>query len=357
MIMGKILIKNGRVWNGESFSLNDILVEEEFIKKIDKNIVDEQAYVYDASGKIVSVGLVDLHTHLLLDRSDEFGIQAEMSCFPFGVTAAADAGRTNGKREILNSFMLKNVVFVSVHFKENRIDYDNLNKALKRFGDKVVGLKVYYDSTGLEKTNITLLKEVCEFANKQNLKVMVHCSNSPSSMKEILNVLNKGDILTHVYHGGINNSSEDDFECVISAKERGIIIDSGYAGHVHTDFSILRKASEKGVFPNTISTDITKFSAYTRGGRYGMTMCMSISLDVGMKEEDIFKAITSTPAKVLGKESEWGYLKIGRKADIAVFDYTDEPYSLIDKAGNKVNNDKGYRCILTISNGQIVYRY
>ena len=88
-----------------------------------------------------------------------------------------------------------------------------------------------------------------------------------------------------------------------------------------------------------------------------MTMCMSIALDAGMKEEDIFKAVTSSPAKVLGKENEWGYLKEGRIADIAVFDYTNEPYSLTDNEGNHIENDLGYRCILTISNGQIVYRY
>lgn len=354
--MAKVLIKNGKVWDGENFSYNDVLIDGEYVKKVDKKIEDDQAYVYDASGKIVSAGLVDLHAHLLLDPTDEFGIHAEMSCFPFGVTAAADAGRTYGNRDFLDSFMLKNVVFVSVHFKENKIDYQNLNEALNRFGDKVVGLKVYYDSTSKEKTNIELLKEVCEFANKQNLRVMVHCSNSPSSMGEILNTLNKGDILTHVYHGGINNAS-DDFDCVIRAKERGIIIDAGYAGHVHTDFSVLNKGFKKGVFPHTISTDITKFSAYIRGGRYGMTMCMSFSLDAGMKEEDIFKAVTSNPAKVLNKDNEWGYLKVGRKADIAVFDYTDEPYLLVDKEGNEIKNEKGYRCILTISNGQIVYRH
>ena len=355
--MGKILIKNGRVWDGEKFSFNDILIEDNIVKKIDSNIIEDSAYNYDASGKIVSSGLVDAHAHILLDPSDEFGFQAEMCCFPFGVTAAADAGRTKGKKEILDTFMLKNVIFANVHFKDNKVDYEDLNNTLNRFNDKVVGVKVYYDSTGSEKPNINLLKEVCEFANKQNLHVMVHCSNSPSSMKEILDALHPGDILTHVYHGGVNNASIDNFESVMEAKERGVIMDAGFAGHVHTNFSVLYQAFKNNVFPHTISTDITKFSAFTRGGRYGMTMCMSIALDTGMKEEEIFKAITSSPAKALGKENEWGYLKEGRIADIAVFDYTNEPYSLTDNEGNHIENDSGYRCVLTISNGQIVYRY
>ena len=77
---------------------------------------------------------------------------------------------------------------------------------------------------------------------------------------------------------------------------------------------------------------------------------------LGMKEEDIFRAVTSSPAKALQKAGEWGILKEGGNADICVLDYTDEPYCLTDKAGNRVENKKGYRCILTISDGNVVYR-
>lgn len=87
-----------------------------------------------------------------------------------------------------------------------------------------------------------------------------------------------------------------------------------------------------------------------------MTMCMSIAKQLGMSEEAIFKAVTSSAAKSLDKENEWGYLKAGRMADLAVFDYTNEPFDLTDKAGNQVKNDLGYKCILTILDGQIVYK-
>ena len=58
----------------------------------------------------------------------------------------------------------------------------------------------------------------------------------------------------------------------------------------------------------------------------------------------------------LGKESEWGYLRVGRIADIAVLDYTDEGFDLTDKAENHIGSQKGYRCVLTVSDGQVVYR-
>ena len=87
-----------------------------------------------------------------------------------------------------------------------------------------------------------------------------------------------------------------------------------------------------------------------------MTMCMSIARHVGMSEADIFRAVTSTPAKVIGKD-EWGSLRVGGIADLAVFDYTDESFDLTDKVGNRIKSDRGYRCLLTISDGQIVYKY
>ena len=88
-----------------------------------------------------------------------------------------------------------------------------------------------------------------------------------------------------------------------------------------------------------------------------MTMCMSIARKLGMSEEEIFRAVTSKPASVFGMEDECGSLREGRSADIAVFDYTDEPFELTDKAGNRIAGSVGYRCDLTIVDGEIIYRH
>ena len=354
--MAKILIKNGRVWNGEQFLYADVLTDKDKISKIAPSISENADFIYDAPGKTVSAGLVDAHVHMRGISSKEFGIQAEMSCFPFGVTAAADAGGGRGDKALLDSFMLKNAVFVGVNIKNNHTDFTRTEAKLMQYGDKAIGLKVYFDTTVSEVSDITPLRETCEFAREKGLRVMVHCSHSPVSKAEILNTLGEGDILTHSFHGGANNAAEDGFESMRNAQKRGIVIDVGMAGHVHTDFGVFQKAIQCGVVPDTLSADITKYSAYTRGGRYGMTMCMNIAKTLGMREKDIFRSATANPAKALGKDDEWGYLKVGRKADIAVFDYTDEGFDLTDKAGNHIQNTKGYRCVLTVSDGQVVYK-
>lgn len=354
--MAKILIKNGRVWDGEKFFFADILTNDNLIEKIEPDITDNADYIFDAEGKIVSAGLVDIHVHLKGISSDEFGIQAEMSSLPFGVTAVNDGGGGLGDRALLDSFAVKNTVFVGADIKENHALFSNTEKYLEKYGDKAIGVKVYFDKTNPGVIDITPLKEVCEYAKSKKLKVMVHCSNSPTSMTEIIETLSSGDILTHAFHGGENSCTENDFGAFKLAKQKGVVMDSGFAGYVHTDFCNFKKAIKCGFLPDTISTDITRLSAYTRGGKYGMTMCMSMAKAVDVCEEDIFKSVTSSPAKVLDKENEWGYLKVGKSADIAVFDYIDEAFDLTDKAGNRFKNNMGYRCVLTVSDGQIVYR-
>lgn len=354
--MRKILIKNGRIFDGDRFIFSDLLVEGESIAKIESGISDSADITFDASGKTVSAGLVDIHTHLRGVSSTRFGIQAEMSCFPFGVTAAVAASAVSGNRELLDSFALKNAVFVCAKIVDDCADLTNAEKMAEVYGDKVVGVKVYYDTAEASVKTAEPLRKICEYAHQKGLRVMVHCTNSPISMAELLDVLGAGDILTHAFHGGVNNAAIDGFESMKTAKSRGVIIDTGCAGNVHTDFEVFGQAIKHGVLPNTISTDVTKLSSFVRGGRYGMTMCMSMARTLGMSEIDIFKAVTSAPANAVGRGSEWGRLEVGMPADVAVFDYTDEAFELTDRAGNRIQSDKGYRCVLTMSDGQIVYK-
>lgn len=185
---------------------------------------------------------------------------------------------------------------------------------------------------------------------------MVHCSHSPTAMIEVVRALSKGDILTHIYHGGENNTCLcDDYAAFKLAKEKGVILDSGFAGHVHTDFEVLKKAVSDGWFPDTISTDITNLSAFIRGGYYGMTLCMSLCRHYGMKEDDILKAVTTSAAKAVGR-TKWGVLKEGSIADISVLEYTELPFDFSPFVANGAKGEMGYKCCLTLSDGQVVWR-
>lgn len=349
-----ILIKNGRIWDGDRFFSGDILTEDGKIAEIAPHIDAGAKYIFDAQGKTVTAGLVDAHLHIHGISSDSFGMSAEMACLPFGVTAACDAGGNRGSRMLLQRSAVKAVVFADSVIANNHLNTTATRRNLALYGDKAIGIKLFYDGGGKKVWDMTPLREVCAFARSLGVKVMVHCNHSPTSMLSIVETLAPGDILSHVYHGGVHDCTEDDFAAFRLAKEKGVVMDAAFAGHVHTDFGVLRAAIAAGHLPDTISTDLTKNSVYKRGGRYGLPMCMSMARTAGMDEEAIFRAVTTAPAKALGQD--WGRLTVGGRADIAVLAYENEGFQFTDNAGNTFASHNGYRCKLTIADGVVLFR-
>lgn len=350
----QLLIKNGRVWDGERFFYADVLTDGGVISQIGQSLICEDAYVFDAEGMTVSSGLVDVHMHMRGLSGPDYAIPAQAACFPFGVTAAADAGSSRGNEAFVEQMAVKSVVFSGTKIEENHLDRQVTAARLAQYGKRAIGIKLFYSAASGRVRDITPLLEVCAFARERGLKVTVHCNGSPTSMRSIVEALAPGDILTHIFHGGKNDCTEHDFAALRLAREKGVVLDAGFAGHVHTDFGVLRAAVKAGFLPDCIGTDITSNSAYLRGGRYGMTMCMSMARTAGMDEADIFRAVTAAPANALG--TSWGRLRVGGVADIAVLDYANEGFHLTDRAGNTLENTQSYRCKLTVADGTVVFK-
>ena len=354
--MAGILIKNGRIWDGNRFLFADVLIRDGIIERIAPDLSDDGAYLFDAEGMLVTPGLVDIHVHMAGTEPDRYGIHPEMSAIPFGVTAVADAGGAHANGELVSTYLVKNVTFVRVDIRDNTPDFSVTEKKLAMYADQAIGLKAYFDAKSGHVRDIAPLERICAYAREKNMPLMVHSTGTPVPMARLLETLAPGDILTHAFHGGAHTAAEDHYESMAAAQKRGVVIDAGFAGHIHTDFGVLRGALEKGILPDTISTDITRASAYKRGGRYGMTMAMGMARVAGMEEADILRAVTSTPGKILGKGDRWGILQEGGCADVAVLQYGREPFSLTDAAGNTLASENSYRCKLTVANGNVVWR-
>ncbi len=69
-----VLIKNATVLTAAKGKLEntDILIKDGKISKIGKNIRAADAKVFDATGKFVSPGIIDCHSHAMLDAINEF---------------------------------------------------------------------------------------------------------------------------------------------------------------------------------------------------------------------------------------------------------------------------------------------
>ena len=352
----KILIKNGNLFDGYNFcGKKDVFIADGKIQKIGDKLTDTADFTFDVDGKIISPGFVDIHTHILGVSHSNLGTSADGSTFPFGVTTAVDCCSEFGDRSFLEALQTKIFAFVPVWIKNGLPDFKTAENLINKYGDRTLGVKAYFDLTVSRDVSITNLKKICDFAHTKGLKVMVHCSHSPSTMYEIIDILSKGDILTHIYHGDNNICLLDDCSVFRLAKEKGIVMDTGFAGHVHTDFDVLKSATSNGYYPDTISTDITNLSAFIRGGNYGLTLCMSVCKHFGMSEAEVLRAVTSSAGLAIGK-SELGTIEVGKTADVAVINYETAPFDFSSFTANGIKGDMGYKCYLTVSNGQIVYK-
>ena len=353
--MASLLIRGGRVFDGDRFSNADVLVTDGVVEQIAPDIDAPGKAVFDATGMTVLPGLVDGHMHMAGLSMDKWGAPAQAACWPFGVTAAAECGTIKGNPEYLDTLGVHTAVYLAVGTRDDEAVLDRAEKLLPVFGDRVAGIKVCYDIGENSKLRSTRpLEQICEFAHSRGLRVHVHTTNTPIPMAALLGTLGRGDIATHVYHGSAHNVAEDHFACILDAKRRGVVIDTGFAGGWHADFRIFADAVAAGAQPDTISTDQVKPFMYTLGGRYGLPQCMSMARIMGVAEEDVFRGVTSAPADALSRP--WGRLKVGCPADIAVLSWQTEPFKLKDRAENLLESDQGYRCKLTVSQGNIVYK-
>ncbi len=208
--MAQILLKGGKIFDGENFFDGDLLIKDGKIAEIGK-ASNSQATVVDVSSCIITSGLIDIHTHLLEMGNKKYGFPADMATIPFGVLYAVDACSEDLGLNCLDNLCVQTLAFIPIEVQNETLNYVKMLKRLELYGKRAIGVKVYFDNSlknGITKEHLYL---ACKFAREKNLKVMVHCSYSPTSLLEIVEVLSSGDIITHAYHGGDNTIDKNDY--------------------------------------------------------------------------------------------------------------------------------------------------
>src|SRR5882724_7285669 len=254
---------------------------------------DKALRVLDASGKVVTPGLIDLHAHVFPYGSG-IGIPAD-ELVPFQATttlvSAGDAGANNiaaFRRAIVGQTRARLYAFVHIANiglagfpvpELYNIDFaqtDAAAKAVAENPDLVLGIKVRMSENVIAKNGLEPLKravQACEIAGT-GAKVMAHIGGveTPELMSQILDLLRAGDILTHCYSGAPNiggkftNIVQDGklLPAALAAKQRGVVFDVGHGGGSF-DYTVAEVAIPAGCTPDTISSDIHVFSGNTPG--------------------------------------------------------------------------------------------
>jgi dihydroorotase len=322
-------------------------------------------------GRYITPGLVDLHTHVYQGVSI-FGIEADDLCPKTGVTTAIDVGTAGWvsfpglKRYVIGPSKTRILAFVHLSaigliwrrgelVDEAWIQPPECARVIRENRDVALGVKVrLYKGAGGDADPVDLLRMTVDAAERCGSPLMVHISGAAVPLTKFLPLLRPGDIITHCCHGldpaTILDSRKKVLPEVRDARARGILFDIGHgAGSFH--FDVGRIALEEGFAPDTISTDIHTFSI--DGPVFDLPTTMTKFLHLGMPLEEVVEKTTVAPARAIGREGEFGSLKPGMPADVAVFDLRSGEWELVDCHQNRRKVQQRLFCALSIRNGEV----
>jgi len=342
-----LLIKGGRVIDPSVGldGIRDVAIAGGRIVAIEAGITGDATETIDARGKVVTPGLIDIHTHA------GRGKDSPALALQDGVTGLIDAGSggpdnideiaavLRGAPQIGRA--LVNVAtrtgFTGGELMDiNRANVSLVRGAIARNRDVVVGVKARLSADVAGTNDLEGLRRAQEAASAFNLPVMIHIGQSVSPMRAILALLKRGDIVTHMYAPPPNAILDDQgrlFPDVAAARRRGVIFDFGNGVSGHFNWDMVERATKQGFWPDTLSTDWAPTSRTT--GVVDFPNVMSKLLMFGMPLSQVVACATINAAKLFDSFSDRGTLNVGAPADVAIMELRDGNFEFLDNYEGK----------------------
>jgi len=367
-----LLIKNATVWTNEKegrLENTDVLIKNGKIAQVGKNISDASATVIDGTGKHLTPGIIDEHSHIAASSSfnegaqsvtsevrigdilnpDDISIYRELSG---GVTAAhilhGSANTIGGQTQLIKlrwgvsdeELKFKNWdPFIKFALGENvkRTTAPNNN----RFPDTRMGVEA-------------LLVDAFQRAKDYEAAMKAEKNNKDASpvrrdleLDALVEILNKQRFITcHSY-------VQSEVTALIRVAERfGFRVNT--FTHILEGYKVADKIKAHGSNVSTFSdwwaykVEVQDAIAYNAAimQKMGLNVCIN-SDDAemarrlnqeaaktvkygGISEEDALKMVTINPAKAMHVDNRVGSIKVGKEADLVL--WSDHPLSIYAKS-------------------------
>jgi len=321
---------------------------------------DAKTDVRDVSGRIVTPGLIDLHTHVYWGGTS-LGIDAEDFCRRSGVTTCIDTGSAGPgnfagfRKHVIERSAVRILAYLHVSFagiyafsprimvgesEEIRlmapIDAAEVANANR---DVIVGIKVRVGARASGRSGTVPLDVALQVAEEVGLPVMAHIDEPPPSYEEVLARLRPGDVLTHAFRPFPNSPATAQGtvkRAVIEARQRGVLFDIGH-GKGSFAFKTARAMLANGFRPDTISSDV--HALCINGPAFDQVTTMSKFLCLGVPLNDVIAASTVNAAFAV-KRPELGSLKPGSVGDATILSVNEGRFDFVDVVGEHLTGDR-----------------
>ena len=310
----------------------------------------------DVKGKIVSPGLIDLHTHVYWGGTS-LGVEAELLARTGGVTTFIDAGSAGPgnfhgfRKHVIEPSPVRILPYLNVSFPGifafsktvmvgesadmRLLDPREAVRVALENKDLVLGIKVRVGKSASGDSGIMPLDIALDVAEETGLPLMAHLDPPPPSRHEVVSRLRPGDILTHCFRPFPNAPVRADGRVrdeILAARARGVIFDIGHGGGSF-GFGTTRKMLAAGFLPDVISSDVHVISI--EGPAFDLLTTMSKFLCLGVDLPTVIKLATSNAAAAI-KRPDLGTLKVGSIGEATVIDVAKGTFDYADSIGERM---------------------
>ncbi|MFL5442253.1 MAG: hypothetical protein ACJ79W_24130, partial [Myxococcales bacterium] len=234
----------------------DVAIKNGQIAAIEESIAKTRAaQVIDATGNLITPGLVDLHCHYYHQVS-RIGLPADEMMGLTATTTGVDAGDAGYssfpgfRHHVIGQSRTRLFAFIHISAiglagdplkigEMLNIDYadvDSCARAVAENRDVCLGVKVRLSKNVVGQNGIEPLRRAIKAAQIAGpwARVMCHIGNAPVPLAEVLDMMRPGDIVTHTYsNAGETNAIVAGGKLLpqaLEARRRGVIFDVGHGG-------------------------------------------------------------------------------------------------------------------------------
>ena len=343
-----LVIKGGRVLDASQKidRILDVAIRQGKIAALQPDIPATDAVeVFDAQGRIVTPGLVDIHSHV---RPAELSAEQVLSG---GVTTVVDAG-SRGSDGILDMIAVSNSApnrlraLINVSRLGNQGDGELLNfasvdteaarAAIRTHRNIIVGVKARLSQQYAGEHDLDGVRKAHEITEGFGIPLMIHIGDTHAPLPEILALLHPGDIVTHMYSPpphGIMNDAGRVLPQVREARRRGILFDFGNGRNGHFTWEVAERALAQDFLPDSISSDLNGPGLTDQV--FNFPNVLSKFLLLGMSLDQVLARGTIHSARAIPALKGLGTLQTGAAADVTILDLLSGDFEFDDNAHTK----------------------